>query len=524
MSPAFRKPRLTAASLVRKGYLARELPPPFTSETLADLFKTDPAALNLKGDRTEGARHNLARLSGFRRPLTLPNPRSYITLARVLENQWTDIDAHCKSQTLSISRPVVTRTAERAVRPRFRLGEGPKLRARLWRGQKYVLRLDVSQFYPTLYTHAVPWALHSKAVAKAKIGKTKGDKIDRALRDTASGQTIGIPIGPDTSFVVAEIVLTAVDAALKGKVSKLRGFRYLDDYEAAFRSRAEAEEAQFHLESALGDFELVINPFKTHILELPQPWRASWPHDLQTFPIRTASSKETLNDVIALFSRAAEIARAHPYAGALKYALQRSRDVAVDAAAWRTFQGLVWSSISMEPTTMATGLDLLAVKSDEAGRAINKAGAAEVIEALIVRNAPLRNGSEVAWAIWAAILLDVKLSAAAGAAVSGMEDDFVALLCLHADDRSLFRAALDKTTWETLIDYDDVLVGPHWLLAYEATYKGWLTSARARVKADPFFKTLQKRDVFFYDEDPDREPFTGPGGPLPGGPLPDSYL
>jgi hypothetical protein len=380
----------------------------------------------------------------------------------------------------------------------------------------------VSQFYPTLYTHAVPWALHSKSYAKANIGATKGDEIDRALRAGSSGQTIGIPIGPDTSFLVAEIVLTAVDALLAQKVPRLRGFRYLDDYEAAFASRAAAEEAQFHLESALGDFELVINPFKTRVLELPQPWRPSWTHDLSAFPVRTSSPSQTLNDVIALFSRAAEIARSHP--GALKYALFKSQDVPIDAAAWPTFQGLVWSAVSMEPTTMATGLDLLAVKSQQAGASIDQSGAAEVLEALIARHAPLRNGSEVAWALWAAILLDVSLSATAADAVSSMEDDFAALLALDADSRGRFQGPLDKTSWEALIDYDEVLVGPHWLLAYEGTYKGWLTSAQPRVAGDAFFSVLQARDVFFYDQNPQRAPFTGPGGPLPGGPLPDSYL
>lgn len=518
-------PPLTAVSLIRKGYFPLELPPVFTSGPLADLFEADPQALPLGGDWTECTRHNLARLSGFRRLLKVPNPRSYINLSSVIEKHWSAINSHCKTQTLAISRPVVTRTAERAARPRFRIGEGPKLRARLWRGQRHVLFADVSQFYPTLYTHAIPWALHGKAFAKANIGKTDGDEIDRAMRACSSGQTIGIPIGPDASFVVAEIVLTAVDALLKDKLPDLRGFRYLDDYELAFGSRAEAEEAQLYLEGALGDFELVVNPFKTHVLELPLPWSPSWTHDLNTFPIRDATSAQTLNDLIALFSRAAEVAGRDRHKGALKYALRKSRDVPIDAHSWPTFQALVWSAVSMEPTTVAVGLDLLGVKSDEVGVAIDKRGAADALEPLIAKNAPLRNGSEVAWAIWAAILLEVDLSADAAKAIAAMEDDFVALLALDADERARFPAgALDKSAWETLIDYDEVLLGAHWLLAYEASHKGWLSSASTRVGADPFFDVLQSRDVYFYDRAPTRDPFTGPGGPLPGAPIPEGYL
>jgi hypothetical protein len=313
--------------------------------------------------------------------------------------------------------------------------------------------------------------------------------------------------------------------ALNQKLKSLRGFRYLDDYELAFGSRAEAEEAQLFLEGALGDFELVVNPFKTYVRELPLPWHPSWTHDLNTFPIRKATPAQTLNDLIALFSRAAEIAGGERYKGALKYALRKSRDVPVDSYSWPTFQALVWSAVSTEPTTLAVGLDLLQVKSDETGLPIDKRGAAEALEPLIAKNAPLRNGSEVAWAIWSAILLEIELSADAAKAIAAMEDDFVALLALDADERGRFPSgALDKTAWETLIDYDDVLNGAHWLLAYEASHKGWLSSATSRVINDQFFKVLNDRDVYFYDRDPSRDPFTGPGGPLPGGPIPESYF
>jgi Reverse transcriptase (RNA-dependent DNA polymerase) len=274
---------LTTVALIDKGYIPREMPHAFTSSPLAVLYNAHAGLLPLSTDPTECIRHNLARPNGFRRPLKLPNPRSYIRLAKALERHWVEVDSLCKGQTLAISRPVVTRTAERAVRPRVRLGEGQKLRARLWRGQKYVLFCDVGQFYPSLYTHAIPWALHTKPYAKANRNRTNGDEIDREVRRGQSGQTVGIPIGPDTSFVIAEIVLSGVDDLLTQRLSGYRGFRYLDDYEAAFPTRSEAEEAQGHLESALGEFELVINPFKTRVVELPQPFRSTWPRELARF-------------------------------------------------------------------------------------------------------------------------------------------------------------------------------------------------------------------------------------------------
>src|SRR5262249_18352337 len=134
-------------------------------------------------------------------------------------------------------------------------------------------------------------------------------------------------------------------------------------------------------------------------------------------------------------------------------------------------------------------------------------------------------GSEVAWALWAAVSLGVGLTASAAAAIGSIDDDFVASIALDANSRGLFPAgALDTTGWETLIDYDEVLFGADWLLAYEATHKGWARSAAPRVAADAFFSVLQGNGVHFYDPQPRRKLFTGPAGPLPGGTLPESYL
>ena len=294
---------LTAIALVRKGYFPREQPHPFSTEKLANLLQRAPTAVPRGGGATECVRHNLARPGGFRRPLGVPNPRSFVKLADVIEAQWPAIYAHVRTSKLSMSRPAVTRTKERAVAPRYKFGEQARLRPRHWRGQRFILRTDVNQFYSSLYTHSIPWALEGKLYAKQHRGKTQADKIDKALRDLSDGQTMGVPIGPDTSFLAAEIVMAAVDETLSSKMKpKPRGHRYIDDYELAFTSRSAAEEAQALLEDALAEYELAINPTKTEILELPQPFQESWTHELSTFSIRSGNSAQTLTDLLELFS------------------------------------------------------------------------------------------------------------------------------------------------------------------------------------------------------------------------------
>ena len=269
---------------------------------------------------------------------------------------------------------------------------------------------------------------------------------------------------------------------------------------------------------------LAINPTKTEILELPQPFHESWTHELLTFQVRSDTTSRTITDLGALFSRAAAISRRQ--SGPLKYALLRCRDInIVDQEVWLPFQNLVWSAVSAEPTTMATALDLLAEKASGGGFEVDTNAAAEVIEALIRTHSPIRNASEVAWGLWAAIALDVEMTEQAVRAVTGMEDDLVALLALDASSRGLFGSHhVDSSNWETLTDYDGVMAGPHWLLAYEGSVRKWLIAPTRRIGKDPFFKILRRRRVRFYDTDPSRSPFTGPAGPLPGGLVPDESV
>jgi len=91
-----------------------------------------------------------------------------------------------------------------------------------------------------------------------------GNLLDLAIRNGQDKQTIGIPIGPDTSLAVAEIILSSIDNKLGSVVTK-REFRYIDDIGCGFKSISEAEDALANLQRCLGDLQLQLNPKKTKI-------------------------------------------------------------------------------------------------------------------------------------------------------------------------------------------------------------------------------------------------------------------
>src|SRR5207244_9786462 len=117
---------------------------------------------------------------------------------------------------------------------------------------------------------------------------------------------------------------------------------------------------------------------------------------------------------------------------------------------------------------------------------------------VIRTHAPRAQGSEVAWALWAALAWKVSLTAETAKEVAAMNDDVVALLALDANQRGLFPiGSLDTSAWQTLVAEKNVLNGEHWLLAYEANAQGWLHVPAVNQSAP--FAAMHAADVTFYD-------------------------
>ncbi len=110
---------------------------------------------------------------------------------------------------------------------------------------RYLLHADVQNFYPSIYTHSIDWAMHGKVAAKTahKAGKvTFGARLDKAFQTSQDGQTSGICIGPDTSLIVAECIMARVEEGIRTRLPNVRGYRFWDDFELSFSSLQGVEE------------------------------------------------------------------------------------------------------------------------------------------------------------------------------------------------------------------------------------------------------------------------------------------
>lgn len=137
----------------------------------------------------------------------------------------------------------------------------------LAQGNHFLAKADISSCFPSIYAHAIDWALRGKATAK----RLRNDGSWQALLDARSrniqdGETKGLMIGPAVSNLLAEIVLQKVDETLLSHGHVFT--RYVDDYTAYCLDRSDAERFVVDLHRALGEYRLDINTKKTQIYDL----------------------------------------------------------------------------------------------------------------------------------------------------------------------------------------------------------------------------------------------------------------
>ena len=216
--------------MISRGYFPKELPPPFTTHYygsfLASNHSTLPSRFIQNNEPAKILSHNLARSGSLRRKLGIPNPMHFYRLTSFIIDNWQELHRSAARSRFSLTTPV-DGYLRRALEPQYSLTERSIRRAQLRSTSRYILHADISRFYPSIYTHSIPWGIHTKAVAKVDHSvHLIGNILDRLVRNAQDRQTMGIPIGPDTSLLIAEIILSAIDNRLLER-QITNGFRYI---------------------------------------------------------------------------------------------------------------------------------------------------------------------------------------------------------------------------------------------------------------------------------------------------------
>ncbi|MES2277688.1 MAG: RNA-directed DNA polymerase [Bacteroidota bacterium] len=491
--------------LLTKGYFPEELLPPFTTEDLAivkDEIVTSLAIFDPINRRdkvtTKMMSFSIPKIKGYRRTLGIPHPLLFARLAHTITTNWVAIESYCNRSPISLSKIKTRPGAQRAVlKPSFNdITREKVIRST---GNRFLLKIDIAKFYNSIYTHSIPWALHTKAASKVERRRSIlfGNGLDEDARRMQDGQTIGLPIGPDTSRIISEIILTAIDKEIEADLGYLNGVRVVDDYHLYFRSTGELEKGRAIVHRVLKGYELELNQSKEHLLELPEIIESEWFSEIREFNFRNKWNYQRI-DLITYFDTVISYTRKFPEDIVMTYAMSKLRFTVFNLKNWKILQSLMMNALLIEPKILPYVAQNL-VSYHQKAYPINIPVITEALVQFIEYHLSLLNDFEVAWALWIAKALKLTLPAALGRTLSNNYNPIVVLISLDLHQEALL-PGVDKTGWERLLTANE-LYTEHWLIAYEGYRLGWLNNAIDHVSTDPFFKLLKDNNVAFYKPD-----------------------
>lgn len=494
---------LTVENLIGKGYFPQELIPALTTQSLV---KTIPLILPIIDSLctqkstpvSQCEEFTIPKIKSARRTISVPNPLHQIKLSQTISINWNNIEQHVNKSNISATRLELsdntygTRTFKKID------FQDSRIKLSLLTTARYVLKFDIARFYSSIYTHSIPWALHTKAISKEKRKRTDlyGNAIDADIRATQDGQTNGIPVGPDTSRIASEIIASAIDAILETEISNIKGTRYVDDYLLYFRTYSEVENAISIIRKALSEFHLEFNQAKFYITELPEPLTSQWVGTLSKFTFRT-TNKEQEFDLFQYFSLAFEFSKTDPEAFVLPYAVSRFQTIIVSPQVWPILEDFLFHILHIEPKTIRYVCNIIIAYSKK-DFTINTNKLGECLNNFISINCLSQHSHEVSWACWLANELKVKIQAIPAKQLSEMPASIVALTCMNLNKSGLIEGGLDVTLWDSLVKEEN-LYTENWLLVYESVKQGWINRQSTFFDKDPFFKILSENDVKFFD-------------------------
>ncbi|TGN09658.1 antiviral reverse transcriptase Drt4 [Leptospira ilyithenensis] len=297
---------------------SEELPPIFSSSKLTIPCAEEISKEKIPNDRSKEGYDSVyckaTRFNSIPRLLSIPHPKPYIDLCFEFYNNWNKLTSICTNDHSII----IPRTHKDGRIIIMDYESSYQRRERYFKeafGKKYEVHTDIANCFPSIYSHSIPWAI----VGFEKAKKQRGDKfwfnsLDKKIQNCSRKETTGIPIGPATSNIIAEIILEKIDKALKRKYKYVR---FIDDYTLYSKDETNAQNFIKDLGNELLKFKLNLNIKKTEIHKLPQPLNEEWIGRIKE--ILPKGKPVTSNQISDILDSAVRLQAKHLDGSVLKY-------------------------------------------------------------------------------------------------------------------------------------------------------------------------------------------------------------
>lgn len=307
------------------GFFPEELPPEFgpygiTYEVADDLWgKID----NICNDNipTYPTHLSFPKSEYVRRDFHFLNPCRFARLSHTILENWDEIKGHTDKSKFSTSNLDLSES-DSQIFQHDPFSKSINERISKSTSKQYVLYIDIENFYPSIYTHSIDWALnqgnkrhHSQFNNREHLGIA----LDQDARRAQHNETNGIVVGVVTSRVISEIISCYFDQILTNQFQDIEGIRYVDDYHIFLSSREEIEKVQVALQKVLSHFKLKFNETKISVDSLPEVYSDYWTIYFDDHESLIRHGFGNKKELIRRFSKAFELIKANPENPSLRY-------------------------------------------------------------------------------------------------------------------------------------------------------------------------------------------------------------
>jgi hypothetical protein len=426
-------------------------------------------------------------------------------IARKISNNWVEIREQLKKSKISEFKPVFDVSGSRSLYD-IDFAHIERRLAELHSVYPSVLRSDISRFFASISTHTIAWAIHGKSWCKQHLHDpvfkaSIGNRLNNFVRKGQDQQSVGIPIGPDTSRILGEIIGIGIEKELALALADLddRALRYVDDVAIGFGTAKSSDGIQAALMKSLAEFSLDINIEKTRIAGVGERLVPDWIHILNTYSV-TRRTKDKRAIIQSFFQTVLFLAQESDRDNVITYAVKRSRAFFIDDENWPYYESLLFR-VSRKKSEAIPAVCQILIEGRHKGRPVSLNKADKFISDTVRSHAPLHHEMEVAWSLFLAKALRVAVKKHDLDLVARMTSSVCALITLDLNSRGLVDAMPDISNWLSFANGSG-LTSELWLFAYEATLKGWIPKqVPCFVENHALFGPMIKKRISFYDPD-----------------------
>lgn len=486
-----------------------ELPPCFTTADLAAHAREAISLTSSTGrDYSIPLTYNGYKFQSSRRKFAVPNPYHYCKAVDFLVRNESEFREIFEKSTYSLTAPNgrKPKPSQPYARRSSSIADTRREIEMLYQDNRYEIRLDISSFFDSIYTHSLPWAIHGMAKAKQKrTDKTLlGNQLDKLVRSMNYDQTNGILVGNAVSRIVSEVLLCTVDSAIRKRFPDIACCHFVDDYYIYTKDSGNIQEIISFVRTEFARYELSFNENKLQINESPFLYGKPWIDEIKQYI--HLQPDVFLSKLIMEYN-------VHKDVSIIKYGLRIISECHYTEKNWPQMQSRLLNIWVRFPSLSDRILSILWQNKS----LLKKNSLKDAIYSVIDESVRLNREQELVWAVWFIKVFDVQVSQKIMIQVLKCSNDLAVMIMLDIvssrgrqkssgilEQRKRIREEIDAADVDDSEKNNTVMWTSHWLLAYEANRQKWLNfpdNPMEYARKNSFFKGLLEKGIKFYNPD-----------------------